>query len=180
MLSIARQSIDDSETLAQFSSRFMGRIRSLALAHDVLTDERWRGATLFELVRSQLSGQGEAAAQSKVEGHNAYLRPNAVQYVGLAFHELVAQSMINGALSQPDGRVSCASALVESSSGEGLDLLIQWHETGKTQPARKDTSKFGHALLEKIVPAALGGSATLSHGEQGVTYELRIPSSQYF
>ena len=180
VLSIARQSIDDSDTLAQFSSRFMGRIRSLALAHDVLTDERWRGATLFDLIRSQLSGLGEAAAQSKVEGHNAYLRPNAVQYVGLALHELVAQSMLNGALSQPDGRVSCTSALVESASGEGLDLLIRWQETAAVQPARKDTSKFGHALLEQIVPAALGGSATLERGKEGVTYELRIPSSQYF
>jgi PAS domain S-box-containing protein len=180
VLSIARQSIDDSDTLAQFSSRFMGRVRSLALAHDVLTDERWRGATLFELIRSQLSGLGEAAVQSRVEGHNAYLRPNAVQYVGLALHELVAQSMLNGALSQPDGRVSCASAMVESAGGEGLDLLLRWEETGRAQPARKDASKFGHALLEQIVPAALGGSATLSRGEQGVAYELRIPSSQYF
>ena len=180
VLSIARQSIDDSETLAQFSSRFMGRIRSLALAHDVLTDERWRGATLFDLIRSQLSGLGETSAQSKVEGHNAYLRPNAVQYVGLALHELVAQSMLSGALSQSDGQVSCASALVESSSGEGLDLLIRWEERGNSRPARKDPSKFGHALLEQIVPAALGGSATLSRGEHGVTYELRIPSSQYF
>ena len=162
VLSIARQSIDDSDTLAQFSSRFMGRIRSLALAHDVLTDERWRGATLFDLVRSQLSGLGETAAQSKVEGHNAYLRPNAVQYVGLALHELVAQSMLNGALSQPDGRVSCTSALVESASGEGLDLLIRWHETAASPAGAKGHLEVRPRLAREIVPAALGGSATLS------------------
>src|SRR5581483_6617728 len=55
VLSIARQTADDSPSLDAFRDRFVGRIRSLALAHDVLTDESWRGATLFSLVRSQLS-----------------------------------------------------------------------------------------------------------------------------
>jgi two-component sensor histidine kinase len=183
VLSIARQSAEESQTLRQFGDRFVGRIQSLALAHDALTDENWRGATVFNLVRSQVSAFiGTAAAQSTVRGHNAYLKPNAVQYVGLALHELVAVSAVSGALSVPDGQVEVATALAPAGAGqeEGLDLVLTWTETG-LPPARKDKSLFGHALLERIVPAALGGRASLTLPRSDtLVYRLSIPPSQYF
>src|SRR5262249_41653137 len=131
VLSIARQSADESQTLSQFGNRFVGRIQSLALAHDVLTDESWRGASVFSLVRSQLSAfTGNAAAQSTIGGHNAYLKPNAVQYVGLALHELIALSVVSGALSAADGHIDFASALVAVDGDEGPNLVLTWRETG--------------------------------------------------
>jgi two-component sensor histidine kinase len=182
VLAIARQSEEESMTLSQFSLRFVGRIRSLALAHDVLTDESWRGATVFSLVRSQLSAFSEnAATQSTVEGHNAYLKPNAVQYVGLALHELIAMSVLSGALSAPSGRLAVTSTLVPTESGEGSDLLLRWHEMHIPLEAPADKSRFGHALLEKIVPAALGGSALIEDSDrQDFSYALRIPKTQFF
>ena len=39
----------------RFVSRFNGRIFSLSRAHDVLTDADWRGARIFDLVRSQIA-----------------------------------------------------------------------------------------------------------------------------
>jgi two-component sensor histidine kinase len=181
ILSIARQSADDSDTLSQFSTRFVGRIRSLALAHDVLTDESWRGATVFSLVRSQLSAFSDTAvAQSTVQGHNAYLKPNAVQYVGLALHELIAQSLLSGALSTPEGRIHFSSALgAPSDSQEAPPLVLTWEESGIADgPAEK--SLFGHALLERILPTALAGTATFDTSRHGLAYVLSIPASQYF
>jgi len=181
VLSIARQSADESQTLSQFGNRFVGRIQSLALAHDVLTDESWRGATVFNLVRSQLSAfTGTAAEQSTIAGHNAYLKPNAVQYVGLALHELIALSVVAGALSVPDGRIDFTSALARGETEENADLLLTWRETGSAVVAG-EKSLFGHALLERIVPAALSGKASLAApAPNPLSYELRIPSSQYF
>src|SRR5690606_18534203 len=73
VLSLARQSADDSRSLDDFRGRFLGRIRSLALAHDILTEEAWRGATVFSLVKGQLAAFGdEARDRSHVEGHNAF------------------------------------------------------------------------------------------------------------
>jgi two-component sensor histidine kinase len=179
VLSIARQSAEDSQTIAQFSSRFVGRIRALALAHDVLTDESWRGATLFSLVRSQLSAFSEnAAGQSAIGGHNAYLKPNAVQYVGLALHELIAQSIVSGALARPDGHIRVEASLAPVDDQEPA-LKLRWEETGMAEAAT-DTSSFGHALLESIVPAALGGEATLVAGDESLVYELEIPAAQFF
>jgi two-component sensor histidine kinase len=181
VLSIARQSADESQTLNQFGNRFVGRIQSLALAHDVLTDESWRGATVFNLVRSQLSAfSGNAAAQSTISGHNAYLKPNAVQYVGLALHELIALSVVSGALSVLDGHIDFTSALIPATPEGGTGLVLTWRETGSAVVSG-EKSLFGHALLERIVPAALSGKASLTTpAPNTLEYELRIPNSQYF
>jgi two-component sensor histidine kinase len=183
VLSIARQSAEESETLAQFGSRFVGRIRALAIAHDVLTDESWRGATIFSLVRSQLSAFSETASrQSTIEGHNAYLKPNAVQYVGLALHELLAQSVLEGALSSPEGRIDFSSSIASAESGDGSDLLLMWRETNMPEKGQSENkSEFGATLLERIVPASLNGRARLDRAVPGTLhYELRIPGSQFF
>jgi two-component sensor histidine kinase len=180
VLSIARQTTEESTTLEGFTRTFLGRIRSLSLAHDVLTDERWRGATLFGLVRSQLSAFAEnALAQSEVAGHNAFLKPNAVQYVGLALHELIAQSILTGALAQPNGHIRVEGTLGSGATGE-RDLTVSWEESG-LQQAMRPASAFGYALLEKIIPAALSGSAVLDISAPGkLTYKLTVPSSQFF
>ncbi len=181
VLSLARQYADDSRDLDDFRGRFVGRIRALALAHDILTEEAWRGATVFSLVREQLTAFSETAReQSRIEGHNAFLKPNAVQYVGLALHELIAHSILFGALSRGDGRVEVESRV--ETNGEGAPVLcLQWREGGRTGVARETATEFGEALLRTIVPAALGGSATLDQTEGGAfLYELRIPSAQFF
>jgi two-component sensor histidine kinase len=183
VLSLARQSADDSHDLDDFRGRFVGRIRALALAHDILTEEAWRGATVFSLVRQQLMAFSENALdQSRIEGHNAFLKPNAVQYVGLALHELIAHSMLSGALARADGGVQVESR-IETTSGDGTQVLcLVWRERGRAEAERDVPTEFGEALLTTIVPAALGGSATLSQPQEGDAfhYVLRIPSSQFF
>lgn len=181
VLSLARQSADDSRDLDDFRSRFVGRIRALALAHDILTEESWRGATVFSLVREQLGAFSETARdQSEITGHNAFLKPNAVQYVGLALHELIAHSLLSGALSRPDGGVEVESRV--ETNGEGAPMLVlAWHEQVREPVDRDMATEFGEALLTTIVPAALGGKADLEEGDGGAfAYELRIPSSQFF
>ena len=52
---IARQTAESASSTPEFLSRFNGRIFSLSRAHDVLTDADWRGARIFDLVRSQIA-----------------------------------------------------------------------------------------------------------------------------
>lgn len=181
VLSLARQSADDSRDLEDFRGRFLGRIRALALAHDILTEEAWRGATVFSLVRSQLAAFGDDLAERcTIEGHNAFLKPNAVQYVGLALHELIAHSILSGALAGPEGRVSVESRVRTEDSGEQV-LCIAWEEVGETRGGTESTSEFGQALLRTIVPAALAGHAELTwRPNGGLTYVLHVPTAQFF
>jgi two-component sensor histidine kinase len=181
VLSLARQSADDSRDLDDFRGRFLGRIRALALAHDILTEEAWRGATVFSLVRSQLAAFGDDLRERvAIEGHNAFLKPNAVQYVGLALHELVAHSMLSGALARPEGRVAVESRVRTEESGEQT-LCITWEELGATSGGAASTSEFGQVLLRTIVPAALGGRADMTwQANGGLSYVLHIPTAQFF
>jgi two-component sensor histidine kinase len=181
VLSLARQSADDSRDLEDFRGRFLGRIRALALAHDILTEEAWRGATVFSLVRSQLAAFGDDLAERcAIDGHNAFLKPNAVQYVGLALHELIAHSILSGALADPNGRVAVESRVRTEESGEQV-LCLAWEEVGETRGGAESTSEFGQALLRTIVPAALGGHADLKWKTNGgLTYVLHIPTAQFF
>ena len=51
---IMRQTAANSVSIADFDERFSARLQSLAGSHDLLVREDWRGASLRELVRSQL------------------------------------------------------------------------------------------------------------------------------
>lgn len=181
VLSLARQSADDSRDLDDFRGRFLGRIRALALAHDILTEEAWRGATVFSLVKGQLAAFGEDTGErSQLEGDNAFLKPNAVQYVGLALHELIAHSMLSGALADDGGIVHLESRVETDDEGEQTLRLI-WSERGGSPDASPSTSEFGEALLRTIVPAALGGTASLERPQNGgLAYTIKIPASQFF
>lgn len=133
---------------------------------------------MFSLVREQLGAFSETARdQSEITGHNAFLKPNAVQYVGLALHELIAHSLLSGALARPDGGVEVDSRV--ETNGEGTPMLVlSWRERVEQLVLRDMSTEFGEALLTTIVPAALGGSAELEQGEDGAfLYALRIPSS---
>jgi two-component sensor histidine kinase len=182
VLSLARQSADDSRDLEDFRGHFVGRIRALALAHDILTEEAWRGATVFSLVRSQLRAFSDHAPdQLLIEGHNAFLKPNAVQYVGLALHELIAHSILHGALARSDGRVEVTTSVEEDEEEPASVLRIGWRESCAMSAVKEGTTAFGRVLLEQIVPAALSGTAQLNQPDSGeLVYELRIPSSQFF
>jgi len=83
-------------------------------------------------------------------------------------------------LSAPDGHIEVVSALVPAEGEAGSDLVLTWRETGLPGSAG-EKSLFGHALLERIVPAALSGNASLTApAPNALSYELRMPSSQFF
>jgi PAS domain S-box-containing protein len=56
--SIASQTLQSSPEPAAFAETFMGRVQSLARAHDLLTAADWRGVTLRALIASQLGAIG--------------------------------------------------------------------------------------------------------------------------
>jgi hypothetical protein len=89
--------------------------------------------------------------------------------------------MVSGALSVPDGHIRVISTLAAPTEPEATAALtLRWEEFGMPE-ASAEQSPFGRALLEQIVPAALGGTATLeSPSEKTLLYRLTLPSSQFF
>jgi two-component sensor histidine kinase len=172
---IARQTASGAASVQQFVSRFNGRIFSLSRAHDVLTEADWRGARIFDLVRSQVALYAENRLPAiVVEGENGFLRPNAAQYVGLALHELTTNAVKYGALSRPDGVV----VVRFEPTGGGATYRFTWTEKSGAQPREPSVRSFGLIMLNEVIPTAVSGRAELSFAPDGLTYALEIPKAQ--
>ncbi len=173
---IARQTAENTNSTEQFVSRFNGRIFSLSRAHDVLTEADWRGARIFDLVRSQIALYAETRlGQIELTGTNGFLRPNAAQYLGLALHELTTNAIKYGALGSEEGRVEVA---FEPASNDTGRYRFTWQER-QGPPVREPKAKsFGVVMLCEVVPTTVGGHAELDFARDGLSYELTLAKSQ--
>jgi PAS domain S-box-containing protein len=102
---MARQTARHSGTFDGFLDQFGARLQALSASHDLLVQESWYGASLSELINSQLSHYLDGT-QVVLDGPSILLKPEAAQSLGLAFHELATNAMKYGALSVPAGKVA--------------------------------------------------------------------------
>jgi two-component sensor histidine kinase len=181
--SIATQTGRHSSTIEDFLARFRGRLQSLASSQDLVTSSNWRGANLGELVQEQVSRYSATPGDAvRMEGERPWLNPNAALHVGLALHELVANSVSYGALSRPEGTVILATHLQPDAAGQA-SLLLTWHErigasTDGDESNRRE-KRFGSVALERVVPASLNGSASLKIEDGILDYRLVIPFGNF-
>jgi len=173
---IARQTAESASSTQQFVTRFNGRIFSLSRAHDVLTDADWRGARIFDLVRSQIALYAESRLPTvTLEGENGFLRPNAAQYLGLALHELTTNALKYGALSRADGTILVR---FEKSADSPSVYRFSWREKSGAEMREPRGRSFGLIMLCEVVPTSVSGSADLTFTPQGLQYELDLPKAQ--
>ena len=145
----------------EFTRSFMGRLLSLARAHDILTNFSWEGAALDEVVGAGLAPwldgteQGQAA-RIRVTGLSEQslplLGPGQAQALVMALHELATNATKHGALSVPGGHVE-----VDCRARTDGAVAIEWSEQGGPplagSPARRG---FGTRLLEGALARDLG------------------------
>ncbi len=173
--SLAGQTIRSSKSMADFQSHFERRLQGLAASHDILVDQNWQGATLAHLVRKQLAPFVDPDSDRVViEGPAIDLNAAAAQTVGLALHELATNAVKYGSLSVPGGMI----AVRWSREPDNPQILaLDWRETGgplAAPPARKG---FGHAVIERMAPASVGGRVVLEYLPTGFHWRLTIPTS---
>jgi PAS domain S-box-containing protein len=172
---IGRQTLLTTTSAQDFEHRFSGRLQGLALSLDILFDENWEGASIAELVRSQLSHYRDLVGwRIRFSGPDLRLEPEAAQSLGLALHELCANAAKFGALSGDKGTVVVNWDLTDSLDDPKFRLT--WTERGGppvTPPPRKG---FGHAVLERLVPRAVGGRGVLAMRPEGLEWTLEMPA----
>ncbi len=101
-------------------------------------------------------------------------------HIGLAFHELIVNSLSFGALSQEKGRVFVRCEIHTNINGK-MQLLITWNEHFEAGTILSHDQKacFGSAVLEKIVPVSVNGSASFTLTEEGIVYCLSVPDTYF-
>lgn len=178
VVSMARQTVRSCETVEEFESRLMPRLQSLAAANDELVRNDWRGGDLERLIHSQLEPFLDPHRVT-TSGPELLLSADAVQYVGLAIHELATNAAKHGALTGPSGRVRISWSLSDgkgqSERGKGA-FRLSWIEDAATPATEPAGCGFGHVLLTKLVPAALSGSAELKFLTGGLSWTLEAPT----
>jgi two-component sensor histidine kinase len=177
--SIATQTGRYSGNIDSFLARFRGRIQSLASSQDLVTSSNWRGANLQELIAGQVARYcADPQRNIRVHGENPYFNPNAALHVGLALHELAVNSVSYGTLASGDGSVTISARRVVEEQGKDGIVLI-WSEPSAPNPETSKEKRFGSVALERVVPASLGGNASLAFGPERLQYRLTIPSGNF-
>lgn len=179
--SVAGQTARYTDSLQTFLKKFQGRIQSLSHSQDLVTDSDWRGAHFRELFLSQTSNYLEKEHRRfTIDGDDPYLFPGAALHIGLAFHELIINSLSYGALSKPDGLIHVTSR-IEKDEGKPSQLCISWYEVFSPGHTLDNDRRacFGSAVLEKIVPVSVNGTASLEFTNDGVVYHLTLPDTYF-
>ncbi len=148
------------------------RIHSMADAHSLLSQNRWHGVDLAELVRHQLAPYG-TPTNTAIGGPDVTLPVAAAQAMAMVLHELVTNAVKYGALSTPHGRVEVNWSR-RPSDGPGK-LSIVWREIdGPPIPASPECG-YGVSLIRDLVPHELGGAVDLVLAADGVCCTIEIP-----
>ena len=175
---MARQTARHAGSTEAFLEQFSARLQGLAASHDLLVRESWYGASLSELVRSQLAGHIDRDGDAvKIDGPAVALKPEAAQNLGLALHELAVNAAKYGALSVPGGRVSVTWNRGNGEADTGA-LEFDWREEFGPKVKIRRKRGFGSMVIERNLARALEADVQLEFDPDGLRCHVVIPASQ--
>ncbi len=164
--SVASQTLTASRSLPQFRTAFEGRLRAIALAHDILTQLRWGEVDLGHLVARSLAPYwgGEQVAWS---GPTLLMAASAVVSLAMVLHELATNAAKYGAFSNDVGRVEIAWRALDGSMAE-----LTWAERGGPPIAGEPVQGFGNKLITRVIAYDLQGDSTQRFTPEGLHCRL--------
>jgi PAS domain S-box-containing protein len=169
---VAKDMRQSSASFDEYIQALDRRIQSMADAHALLSQNRWDGVGLADLVRRQLAPEA-TDANAIISGPNVVLPAAATQTLAMVLHELVTNAARYGALSTPHGRVEVSWSL--AGGADAADLSIDWREIGGPAVAASPVCRYGVRIIRDLIPHELGGSVDLAFDSAGVCCKIAIP-----
>jgi two-component sensor histidine kinase len=173
---VANQIGRRTDNFESFRSAFATRLQAIAQTHDLLVQANWEGAQICDLVQLHLAPFQSAAEALIVEGPELRLSAKAAEQIGLAFYELATNAAKYGALSLPTGVVEIRWEL-EIDDTHTKRLRVTWQEVGGPKVHETRSRGFGSVVLTKLVPMALGGTASLTFDHDGAKWLFSTPAN---
>jgi PAS domain S-box-containing protein len=171
---IAAHTKDASNSMDDFVAALDSRIRSMASTHELLSNSRWEGVQLRELVQRELAPY-TLSNNTCIEGSEVILGADAAQATASALHELTTNAAKYGALAKREGRVLVRWHRSPNGQTSG-PLIVEWLETGGPPLEVPSNSGYGRRVITEVVPYELGGTADLVFLPEGIQYRLEIPA----
>jgi two-component system CheB/CheR fusion protein len=149
------------------------RINALAATHDLLTSRDWRGASLLQILESELLPFGHSD-RIVFSGPTVELPPRHALALTMTLHELATNAAKYGALSNPDGKLTIDWALNVDASGRRVTIV--WSETGiQPLPAAGVVESFGTRLIKNAIAHDLRGQCEHNLTPRGLACKITVP-----
>jgi chemotaxis family two-component system sensor kinase Cph1 len=159
-------------TLTDFVKGLEGRIQAMAKAHNLLSESRWEGVSINDLLREELDFHASGHAAIALDGIDMQLTPKSALSLSLAVHELATNAAKYGALTAPGGRVAVSW---RPATDGGIEL--SWAETGGPLVEQPKRRGFGSTLIERALSMETEGSAIVHYLRTGVVCDIFLPAS---
>jgi two-component sensor histidine kinase len=167
--SIARQTQRTTTGVDDFIAAFGNRVQALAAAHDILTQRRWSGAGLDQIVHTAIASFAVEGDQIEISGPEIKLGPDATISFAMAFHELATNALKHGALSVPEGRVKIFWNITEAGR-----VVVHWTESSGPRVEPPTRKGFGTRLLEQGIARELDGVAEADYCAEGFCWKMEF------
>jgi two-component sensor histidine kinase len=169
---VVRRTAHSHDSVDAFEDALLGRITTMARAHDLLAQERWLGADLRTIVLQEIQPfeQGRSIA---VTGPPIRINPKGALAFALAMHELGTNAIKYGALSVAEGRLDIGWTL--EGDDDSRELIFHWRESKGPVVAIPERRGFGSLLLERSISYDLDGRTHLDFAPEGVSCQIEIP-----
>jgi two-component sensor histidine kinase len=166
---IATQTFRSASKLER--EKFEGRLGALAEAHNLLSQEKWRGSELQDVLGRVLQPYLLSNPERvRMLGPTVPLSPRVAVILSMIIHEMATNAAKYGALSNDAGTIALDWEVI--SEGGQPKLRLIWREAGGPQVTAPVQRGFGSRLIERSARDQLGGEATVDFLPRGVVYTV--------
>lgn len=148
-------------------TKFEGRLGALAEAHNLLSQEKWAGSELRDVIARALQPfLLNNPERIRMAGPAVPLSPRLAVVLSMIVHEIATNAAKYGALSNETGRVTLEWEVIADAPKPRLRLI--WTEIGGPPVTAPVQRGFGSRLIERSARDQLGGEATIDFLPRGV------------
>jgi PAS domain S-box-containing protein len=176
--SLAKQTARSSQTVDDYETQLLGRLRALSAAHDALFDANWVSVNLARVVLKALAPFRTSQNKERwdIVLADVGLTPQQAQTIALAIHELATNAVRFGALAAAQGKVSLHAELAVDADRPGEKILnLTWIESGGPEVTKPKRTGFGSIMLERLLARQHGGTAKIDWPATGLKFQASLP-----
>jgi PAS domain S-box-containing protein len=169
---ITHQSMRYSTDMMEAELSISQRLAAMGKAHDLLILNEWISADILNVVTDAVAAYIGDGARMTVDGPSIALSSKAALTIAMLLNELCTNAFKHGAWSNRAGFVDISWWLT------GTTSVFRWAERGGPPVKLPTRRSFGSRLIERLMPEALRGRATLAFDPSGLVFQLEAPTSE--
>jgi len=147
---------------------FLGRLRALSMATDMVLDGGASDADLVDIVASITSPYRTSGADPFIiRGSTVRISGKIATALSMILHELCTNALKYGSLSQSTGQVH-----LQWEQTDGGQIALDWRERGGPEVVKPTRKGYGTRLIETLVSNELRGTVDWGFDSTGLRFRI--------